>query len=36
MSEPPFPKSLALVGLNPNFTHKQFIEVIHLDRSKQI
>ena len=36
MSEPPFPRSLALMGLNPNFTHQQFIEVIHLERSKQI
>ncbi len=36
MSEPPFPRSLVLMGLNPNFTHQQFIEVIHLERSEQI
>jgi hypothetical protein len=36
MSETPFPKSLALLGLNPGFKHKQFVSVMNMERSNQL
>ena len=33
MDEAPFPKSLALLGLNPGFNHGQFVSVMQLERS---
>ena len=36
MSEPQFPRSLGLIGLNPKFTHKQFIAAMSLERSDAI
>ena len=31
-----FPKSLALLGLSPGFTNKQFMEVLQLERSDSL
>ncbi len=32
----PFPQSLALLGLSPGFTNKQFMEVLQLERSDSL
>jgi hypothetical protein len=36
MSSPPFPSSLGFIGLNQNFTHKQFMAAMTLERSVSI